>query len=290
MSLWASRLGDIQFNVISGTPQTFRRTKSHLHHAGIDQVVLLQQLTGKAFYTQDGRDVMLGPGNVACYDSARPVQKIFASNSSVLAIQIPKTLMLNAVGPTERYTVRELSQNTEVGRLMVSFLRDLPPVLSKVSGAQAEQLSQCAVGLIMATLAEPASVKLEHSDWERSTLGLQARQAIHARFRDARLAPDTIAAQLNISVRYLQKLFRTAHTTPSEYIWECRLESSRKELETPHLASLSIHDIALRNGFSELGHFGRRFRERYGVSPRQYRSMRQKQAAATPVPHLFLPH
>ncbi len=53
---------------------------------------------------------MLEPGSITCYDSARPVQKIFISNSSVLAVQMPKTLMLNAVGPTERYTVRELSQ------------------------------------------------------------------------------------------------------------------------------------------------------------------------------------
>ncbi len=173
---------------------------------------------------------------------------------------------------------------------MVSFLKDLPPVLSKVSGYQAEQLSQCAVGLIMATLAEPASVKLEHSDWERSTLGLQARQAIHARFRDARLAPDTIAAQLNISVRYLQKLFRAAHTTQASTsgnaAWS-RAERNSRLLISHRSASI---DIALRNGFSELGHFGRRFRERYGVSPRQYRSVRQKQAAATPVPHLLLPH
>ncbi len=52
---------------------------------------------------------------------------------------------------------------------------------------------------------------------------------------------------------------------------ECRLQSSKQDLENPCLASLSISDIAARNGFNELGHFGRRFKSTFGMSPKDFR-------------------
>ncbi len=83
-----------------------------------------------------------------------------------------------------------------------------------------------------------------------------------------------MAAALKVSVRYLQEVFQEAGKTPSGYIWECRLENAKGELANPFLQSLSIYEIAVRNGFSDLGHFGRRFRAAYGVSPREFRSVR----------------
>lgn len=277
VSLWANRFEDVQVSVISSTAHTFQRREKHARHTKIDELVLTLQLTGNSIYRQDGRELTLRPGDLTCGDSTRPVKQTFIDEVSQLVVQLPRRLMLDAIGPTERYTARELSRQSSVGSMLVSFLRRLPPVLESVPSSTGAHLSDCAIGLVMTALAEPASLKLDESEWKRGALLFRAKDFIRTHFRNPDLTPTLIASFLNISVRYLQELFRDENATPSGYIWHCRLENSKLDMDNSYLTSLSIGDIAIRNGFSDLGHFGRRFRESYGMSPRDYRTFRLAQ-------------
>jgi AraC-like DNA-binding protein len=51
-----------------------------------------------------------------------------------------------------------------------------------------------------------------------------------------------------------------------------RLEAAREELARTGAAHRSIAAVAARWGFSNPSHFSRAFRERYGMSPVQWRS------------------
>lgn len=57
-------------------------------------------------------------------------------------------------------------------------------------------------------------------------------------------------------------------TTPGKWLAEKRLERARIFIET---TDNSIADIAFKNGFSNISHFSKVFKNRYGVSPAQYR-------------------
>ncbi|MDB5442464.1 MAG: transcriptional regulator, AraC family, partial [Phenylobacterium sp.] len=74
-----------------------------------------------------------------------------------------------------------------------------------------------------------------------------------------------------ISPRSLQKLFASANQSFSTYVRSRRLERCRLDLSSPICASLSISEICFRWGFNGSAHFSRAFKERYGVSPREYR-------------------
>jgi AraC-like DNA-binding protein len=63
------------------------------------------------------------------------------------------------------------------------------------------------------------------------------------------------------------------------YLNERRLERCRSALEDAAQSHRSIGEIAFKWGFSDLSHFGRRFKARYGLSPSDYR--RQAQEFAT---------
>jgi AraC-like DNA-binding protein len=52
---------------------------------------------------------------------------------------------------------------------------------------------------------------------------------------------------------------------------EARLNRAKALLEDPRFARIAIADIAWRCGFSNPSHFARRFRERHGVSPGDFR-------------------
>jgi AraC family transcriptional activator of tynA and feaB len=56
-----------------------------------------------------------------------------------------------------------------------------------------------------------------------------------------------------------------------------RLERCRAALEDPGQARRSVSEIAFGWGFSDMTHFGRRFKAAYGILPSEYRVSRIKQ-------------
>lgn len=79
----------------------------------------------------------------------------------------------------------------------------------------------------------------------------------------------TLAARSGVSSNHLIKLFRdTVQVTPMEYVWRARLDYAFLLLSE---TGLSVSEIADRAGFQSAFHFSRRFKHRYGVSPRARR-------------------
>ena len=76
-----------------------------------------------------------------------------------------------------------------------------------------------------------------------------------------------VAEATGISVRSLQYGFRRyRNITPLTYLREIRLEAAQAELSSP-LNRLSIRDVALKWGFTHMGHFAARYRAAYGETP-----------------------
>ena len=88
---------------------------------------------------------------------------------------------------------------------------------------------------------------------------------------DSELSVDSIADGLACSKRYLHKGFAQSGMTLSRFIWDERLERTRRDLACHTLANRSITEIAFNWGFVNSAHFSRRFKNRYGLSPREYR-------------------
>src|SRR5579871_1801304 len=97
----------------------------------------------------------------------------------------------------------------------------------------------------------------------------QIRKAIDF-MRDNMHQPLTlseVAEATGISVRSLQYGFRRfRNLTPLAYLREIRLEAAQAELSSP-LNILSIKDVALKWGFTHMGHFAARYRAAYGETP-----------------------
>jgi AraC-like DNA-binding protein len=90
---------------------------------------------------------------------------------------------------------------------------------------------------------------------------------------DSELSVDSIAEGLACSKRYLHKGFAQSGATLSQFIWDERLERTRRDLASPALANRSITEISFNWGFVNSAHFSRRFKGRYGISPREFRQM-----------------
>jgi AraC family transcriptional activator of tynA and feaB len=93
------------------------------------------------------------------------------------------------------------------------------------------------------------------------------RGVIRDRFADPDFGPREVAAEVGISLRYLQKLFTERDSTSSEYIYSLRLEHAA-HLRRPLLATRQpLSEVAYACGFRSYPHFARKFRHRFGYSP-----------------------
>jgi AraC family transcriptional regulator, positive regulator of tynA and feaB len=267
-----SRNDDLRISRIRSVAHRWKRLEKHVRHSRHDEFVVYLQVRGSVVQAQDGREILLRPGEITCKDTARPMAMRLNEEFEQVLVHIPRSIVLPAIGSTERFTTREFGRVCPLGRLLVPFLSNLVPVLNDLSLSAASSLSATALSLIMTSLAEQASVKLDHAGWGENTLRYRAEEFIRRHNQHADLTPKKLASALNVSLRSLQSAFHAVGTTPSEYIWEYRLRNSEQDLTNSMKSSLNISEIALRNGFSDSAHFSRRFKERFGMAPREYRA------------------
>lgn len=86
---------------------------------------------------------------------------------------------------------------------------------------------------------------------------------------DDPVAPMAIAADLNISVRQLERLFgKHLNASPKKYYMDLRLQRARHLLLQ---TEMSVTEVAVACGFGSPGHFTRVYRTAFGVTPMMQR-------------------
>jgi len=100
-----------------------------------------------------------------------------------------------------------------------------------------------------------------------------ALEYIHSNY-ERQLSIDDVAQNLRISVRQLQRLLKefSPEQTFSHIVEDIRLAAVRKLLLT---TDLSIETIALRSGFSSGNYLHTIFKQKYEVTPSQYRASKK---------------
>ena len=90
-----------------------------------------------------------------------------------------------------------------------------------------------------------------------------------------KLTLQSIAENLNLSRSYVAHVLKTkTGYTIMEYVMECRLTHAKYLLEMEPLKP--IKDVAYESGFESATHFSRYFREKVGVTAKEFRQIRLK--------------
>jgi AraC-like DNA-binding protein len=272
------RSDEIRISRIRSVVHPFEGPGKHTPQSEHSDLVVYLQTKGSVVQIQDGREILIRQGDIASKDKTRPIAMKRKEEFEQVLVHIPRSIALPIFGCTKRFTSRELGNTSPLGRVVGTFLGSLALVIDELSIPTADTLSSTAGSLALALLAEHASVKIDQHGWGHTALRYRAEEFIRRHNLHAELTSKTVASALNVSLRSLQAAFHDGGTTPSEYIWECRLRNSEQDLTNGVLAPLNITDIALRNGFSDSAHFSRRFKDRFGMTPREYRQSKRAES------------
>jgi len=139
-----------------------------------------------------------------------------------------------------------------------------------------QQLRNVSVRHVQDLLAVAVGPSSDFADTAR-TRGLRAARlklaksyvVAHSHRRD--ISVGTLAASLNVTPRYVQRLFEAGGTTFSEYLMGQRLARAHRLLCEPSADQTAISTIAYDTGFGDLSYFNRCFGRQYGLTPREVR-------------------
>jgi AraC-like DNA-binding protein len=263
----------LHFSTVRSESQTVRRTRNRISRAREEVMLISLQMRGVGIVAQDGREARLEPGDFACYDSTRPYTLNFDAAFEQLVLHMPRDAMVRRIGRTELWTARRIEGASPVGSLVLPFVRRTASIVSDIAPATASRLSETCMSLVTAALGERLSEIGHGTSPARTALLFRAKAIIESHLHDHALNTEKVAELVGISPRYLQDLFRADGTTASDFIWKRRLEKSRRDLADPLRSTDSIAQIALACGFADFGHFSRRYRDAFGVSPREDRGV-----------------
>jgi AraC-like DNA-binding protein len=84
------------------------------------------------------------------------------------------------------------------------------------------------------------------------------------------LSIEQFARMAHRSTSVFKKEFTEYYgTSPGKWLTQRRLDHARRLIET---SSKSVSEVAFSAGFENLSHFSRIFKEKYGVSPLQFKN------------------
>jgi AraC family transcriptional regulator, positive regulator of tynA and feaB len=254
-------------------PHLVYRDKAQIARLDDDALIINYVTEGSLHAEQHGRTVLLQPGDASVSDAAAPYFLAFDRPLGCVSVKVSRQEMLLRAGGIERLTAVSLSRASSLQPVVFGFLRQLiaeAPRLSPEAGSKAVAVFK---ELVAASLQEalrlPGAPPSEHGAVARQRI----KAFIEAHLTDAALCPDSVAREMRLSTRYINRLFETDGLSLGRYIWQRRLDRCARCLADPSLAGESITSIAIGHGFNDLSHFSRVFKQRFGRSPREYRAV-----------------
>lgn len=237
--------------------------------SSVPALKFLFQEEGAAIVRQDGQVNRIGSGQWCALRKDRPFVIEAQAHSRQLALTIPCAELDATLSGTEWW---------RQGR---SFLRGPAQILRASAEAailagnsltmdDCRQLGQQFAMLARMTIRadDPGPPPDAREGRRRAVVDY-----INRNLPDEDLGVASIARAFDMSPRSLHKLFEGEARTLSRLIWDLRLERCREQMADPCFAKLSITHIVHFWGFADSQHFSRAFRQRYGLSPRDYRNL-----------------
>jgi AraC-like DNA-binding protein len=272
MDYWQLGAANLFRHESSGICHT--RTPSQLKIAAPERIALIVHQGGPGTCIQNGHQLRLQSGQMyltdltAAYTLTRNgdgVARVFQADHDQLGL--PVEVIRKAAGQLPASPLYDLLRR-HIPQLCRTVAQ-LPagPELTMTGNATAE--------LIRALIATAAHSDAHCRQALADTLLTRITSYIRQHLTEPDLSPERIARDHHISARHLYSTWSDADLSLGQWIITERLEGAHRELADQRTRNKTISAVARGWGFADATHFSRRFRDAYGMSPREWRQLNQ---------------
>jgi AraC-like DNA-binding protein len=234
-----------------------------------ERVIMHMQLRGSCQHRHIGREALLEPGDFVL-GSPHHSYQVDLTPHEMVVVEFPKEKLAERVPQLDDLLARRLSGATPSAHVFNDFLLSL---WRQAEGSAVEDPEWAAginrVFYDLAALAIRDALRDGPTDPTSQSLRRQALSFIDGSLSDPDLRTASVAEALGASVRTIQNLFASMGTTPSAAILDRRLERAAERLMAQPGATIT--EVAFAHGFNDSAYFTRCFRQKFGVSPREWR-------------------
>lgn len=258
-------IGRTLLREVSGMPHSVVR----LTPSPDRRIVVQLQIEGWSMMQLGERKIRLDPGQIAVYRNSQPVHAEKNGRFHHILLAIPEDCFTD-VAPN--WALRDpamcISASQGTAAVFSDLLFSLMRQARELDAVGLEEVAESTIKLLLATLHplvgdEPVEV----SHLEAYHKG-QIKQFVRANIHNPALDVRTIADGVNLSIRYVHRLFSGEPLRLMQWVLALRLEHCYHEISNDN-THRSISEIAYGWGFNDPAHFSRVFRKHYGVSPRE---------------------
>ena len=256
--------GPTTLSFVGAASQRIRRTPAKISRTRYPTFFLVQFRVGNGLLRQRGREMQAHAGECVLINGTEPYELDCPQSTSAAILRMPEDWLRRWLPSPEGISPMVFAQGdwssalcAAMGSLRLETCADLA-------------LPRSAVAEQIASLLTLAVGKGPEAESPRSLLR-DLMVTLRDRLEETDLSPLVVAAQHGVSKRTLHYAFAAAGTTFVEQLMKLRLERAREILADARQSAPRIEDVATRCGFTDPSHFARRFRQKYGHAPLQYR-------------------
>jgi AraC-like DNA-binding protein len=273
-SIARTAIGDLTLADVYSEAQIVRHSRVHVVRTRSPLFFLHLQMEGESISRQDGREAHLKAGDFTLCDSTRHYEIVFPGTNRMLVLGIPDAHLRRQIASPESLVAIAMQASAGVRGLFSRFLRSYwVECRRELDDNAAGRVTTAILDLLGAAYAD-----LPCSQSGRSSLATAHRiriiNYIEAHLHDPDLTPTKIAAACKMTPRYLYHLSSDQNETVARYILRRRLEACSRALSSDAQRGRTVTEIAFDHGFNSPTHFGRVFRSKFGVTPRDYRHLK----------------
>lgn len=263
----AAQLGPLTFVYTEITGMSWERRIDDIRVSDFDPVIISMMIEGRAQGDMDGRVFLETSGTLHFHDLARPSLHVSTASRTY-------NLIVSRPAATEWFgslhDLHGLVVSREAAAILFSHAAQVRLSLSRFSLAEADRLGRVFLELAALALSEARPAARPPVDAE-DALRRRAAEIIERRLGSGETGVAELCRALGIS---RSRLFAAFHADGGvqTYITGQRLKRARAALSDIERAE-PIGAIAHRLGFSDAPHLSRAFRQRYGMTPTDYRRL-----------------
>lgn len=221
--------------------------------------------SGRALFDHGDRRVALEPGRMLLVSHANPCVSRW-ENAACTVLRVPRAAM-GLVLQRDAAAGMTAGFDAPAMRLLLAYLVAARPLVEAgaapmLAARHLGELAAAAVGEALGDDARPGEAA-------RAARLVAMHRVMAERLGDAGLCMAEVAASVGISERAGYLLFEEAEQGFTATLYAMRLDRAMERLRGGYAGRLL--DLALDMGFTDLSHFNRRFRARFGMTPGEAR-------------------